>query len=173
MASPNSVTLFDIGVLVPKSSVTVLIDILKKAKLHPNASTFPSARLIDDMKPLSFQVESVSNTVTKSLRKLTGNEDIKDLDDFEDGCTLDQLIERAEKNLELLESIKPESLADQDQIIKHPFGDMSPRQFILGFPLPNVFFHLQTAYAILRMKGVDLGKADYLNGYFSNGTAFP
>jgi uncharacterized protein len=47
--------------------------------------------------------------------------------------------------------------------------DFTPDQFVLGWSLPNFFFHLQTAYAILRMRGVEIGKLDYLSAFLGIG----
>lgn len=145
--------------------VNVLIDILRKATLQPDADTFPSASLIDDMKPLIFQIQSVSHTVTKTLSKLTGTK----IEGWEDNeTTMEELIARAEKTLALLKDIDRKSLEGRDAIeIKMPMGQFTGTQFILGFGVPNMFFHLQIAYAILRMKGVPLGKDDYLTPWHS------
>ena len=137
----------------------MLIHILKMAASQPEADTLPSDRLIKDMQPLSFQVRSVSNTVTRSLKRLIGV-----VEAWEDNeTTIGQLITRAEKTLALLQSIDPGKLEGKDTVtVELPSGQFTGKQFILGFGLPNLFFHLQTAYAIFRMKGVPLGKADYM-----------
>ncbi|KAK2603834.1 hypothetical protein QQS21_003958 [Conoideocrella luteorostrata] len=157
----SDINIYDISVGMYIKGVSVLIGILKKAALHPNADTLPSASLIDDMKPLTFQVQSVSNTVTISLKKLLQT-DIKRWED--DETTMGQIMARAEKTLALLQEIDPKALEGRETTkIKMPGGLISGKQFVLGFALPNLFFHLQTAYAILRMKGVPLGKDDYLD----------
>ncbi len=157
----DGLTIYDISIGVYKNGLTVLLGILDKAAQHPKAATLASASLIDDMKPLTFQVQSVSNTVTKSLRKLLDDDpEIKDWEDNE--TTLEQAIERARKTLDLVESIDPERLKGRDvSMVKIKSGDITGRKWILGFTMPNFFFHLQTAYAILRAAGVDLGKDDY------------
>ncbi|KAK5997075.1 hypothetical protein PT974_02427 [Cladobotryum mycophilum] len=154
----SSIDIYDISVLVYIKGVTVLIDILKKA-------------LIDDMLPLSFHVQSMSNTATKSLKKLMET----DIEGWEDNeTTMEQLIARAEKTLALLEGIDPKALEGRETTtVNMPMGQLSGKQFIFGFGfgMPNFFFHLQNTYAILRMKGVPLGKADYLtpwNGPWSH-----
>jgi hypothetical protein len=70
----SDINIYDVSVGVYIGGVTVLINILKKAALQPDAATLPSARLIDDMQPLSFQVQSVSNTVSKLLKRLLGTD---------------------------------------------------------------------------------------------------
>ncbi|KAH8674265.1 hypothetical protein BX600DRAFT_457277 [Xylariales sp. PMI_506] len=156
----SEVNIYDISVGTYIGGVTVLVNILKKAALQPDADTLPSASLIEDMLPLSFQVQSVSNTVCGSLKRLLKT-DIQMWEDKE--TTMEQLIERAENTLALLKNIDPKTLEGAEKNICKVAGEeLTGRQFILGFAMPNLFFHLQTAYAILRMKGVPLGKDDYL-----------
>jgi len=156
----SEVTIYDISVGTYIGGLTVLVNILKKAAVQPNAVTLPSASLIEDMKPLSFQVQSVSNTVSSSLKRLL-NTDIQSWEDNE--TTMEQLIERAENTLALLKNMDTKILEGAEKNVVTVRGEgMTGRQFILSYAMPNLFFHLQTAYAILRMKGVPLGKIDYL-----------
>ena len=55
---------------------------------------------------------------------------------------------------------------DREIVLKFPNGEMkfSGRDFLAGFSLPNFFFHITTAYAILRHKGIAIGKMDFLGG---------
>lgn len=156
----SEVTLYDISVGTYIAGVTALVNILKKAALQPDADTLPSARLIEDMLPLSFQVQSVSNTVSRSLQRLLKT-DIQSWEDNE--TTMEQLVERAENTLALLQNMDPKSLEGAEKNVCKVAGEeMTGRQFILGFGMPSLLFHLQTAYSILRMKGVPLGKDDYM-----------
>lgn len=156
----SEVGIYDISVGTYIAGLTVLVNILKKAALQPDADTLPSASLTEDMLPLSFQVQSVSNTVSISLKRLLKT-DIQSWEDNE--TTMGQLIARAENTLALLKNIDPKSLEGAEKNVCKVAGEeLTGRQFILGFAMPNLFFHLQTAYAILRMKGVPLGKDDYL-----------
>lgn len=156
----SDMNIYDISVGVYINAVTTLIHILKKAALQPDATDLPSARLISDMQPLSFQVQSVSNNAVKSLKRLG-----LDVSMFEDNeTTMKQLISRSEKTLSLLESIDPATLEGKETAtVSLPGGSLTGKQIILGWPMPNIFFHLQAAYCILRMKGVPLGKQDYLD----------
>ncbi|KAI1841255.1 hypothetical protein JX266_012567 [Neoarthrinium moseri] len=157
------VSIYDITVGTYIGGVTVLVNILRKATLQPDADTFPSASLIEDMKPLSFQVQSVSNTVSRSLQRLLKT-DVQSWEDNE--TTMQQLIERAENTLALLKTMDPKSLEGTEENVCTVAGEeMTGKHFILAFAMPNLFFHLQTAYAILRMKGVPLGKDDYLGPF--------
>lgn len=90
----------------------MLVNILKKVALQPNAATLSFSSLIDGMQPLSFLVQSVSNTVSKSLKRLMGT----DVETWEDNeTTMEQLIARAEKTLALLESIDHMALEGKEK----------------------------------------------------------
>ncbi|KUJ23681.1 uncharacterized protein LY89DRAFT_168 [Mollisia scopiformis] len=159
----SDIDIYDVSVGTYMAGVTSLVNILKKAALQPDADTLPSAKLIDDMQPLSFQVQSVSNTVSKSLKWVIGTE----VESWEDNeTTMEQLIERVEKTLAMLKSIDPKALEGRESAeIKLSHGTFTGKQFIFSFGMPSFFFHLQTAYAILRMKGVQIGKADYMDSF--------
>jgi hypothetical protein len=105
-------------------------------------------------------VQSVSHTVSRSLERILKT----DFQSWEDNeTTMEQLIERAENTLALLKNLDPKILEGAEKNICSVRGeDMTGRQFMLGFGMPTLFFHLQTAYAILRMNGVPLGKDDYM-----------
>lgn len=159
----SEITIYDSSVGLFTRGVTTLVDILKKAQLQPEASTFPTAKLIDDMKPLSFQVESAVKTISRSMKR------VADIDVETAECnemSMEELIAFAEKTLAVLKSIEPKALEGKEATkIELSFGTFTGKQFIFGFGIPSFFFHLQTAYAILRMKGVPLGKADYLDPF--------
>ena len=157
----STITIYDTSVGVFIGATKVLAGILKKAMDDPNADSFPSASLIDDMKPLNFHVESVLKTVSRALDKL--GIDFSPAEEKE--ATMQQLLDRTENALRELESIDPKALDGKEAAtvaMPGQSGNVTGKQFVLGLALPNVFFHLQTTYAILRMKGVPLGKADYL-----------
>ena len=157
------VDIYDVSVAIPIAQTTSLIRILRKAFQHPDAANFPEARLAPDMKPLTFQVQQVSNQLSKSLMRLIGTEMEVQKDDE---TTVQQLIERAEKTLEMLKGIDRGSFKGVGtKAIPLPGGELMGREYVLGWVMPNVFFHVQTAYSILRMKGVPLGKDDYWNAF--------
>lgn len=149
-----------------------LISILKKASTHADAASFPSARLYEDMLPLSFQVQIASDMSKKVVREVYGI----DPGAWEDNeKTLEELIARCEKTLALLQSVKPEDIGDKTadtkvtaKVGRDKIASLSVRNLVFGFVLPNFFFHVTTAYDILRMKGVPLGKMDYLNPFIAS-----
>jgi hypothetical protein len=148
-----------------------LIALLKKASTHADAASFPSARLTEDMRPLSFQVATASNLAKKVVREVYGI-DAGAWEDKEE--TLDDLIARCEKTISFLQSVKPESIGDKTaetkvtaQLGPNEVAGVSVQNLVLGHTVPNFYFHVTTAYAILRMKGVPLGKLDYLTPFLA------
>ncbi len=132
----SDVSIYDISVGTYIEGLTVLVNILKKAAMQPDADTLPSASLIEDMLPLSFQVQSVSNTVSGSLKRLLKT-DIQSWEDNE--TTMEQLVERAENTLALLKGMDPKTLEggrkerlqsgrgrDDGQAIHPQFRDAQP-----------------------------------------------
>jgi hypothetical protein len=123
------------------------------------------SRLAPDMFPLMRQVQVACDNAKGSTARLTGTEAPK----YEDTeKTIAELQERIGKTVAFLKSVSPEQFkgAEERQVTLPYF----PGKFLTGFDyareyaLPNFFFHVTTAYAIVRMKGVVLGKADYING---------
>lgn len=154
--------MYDVTIGIFSRGTTVLIALLNKATEHPDAASFPTATLIEDMKPLTFHVQSMWNTTVKTLKKL-GVSEMEAWED-EDPVAMAQLIERAEKLKAFLDGFQPATLEGKDTEEMQVWGGMGTgKQFVLSLGVPNFFFHLQTVYSILRMKGVPLGKADYLD----------
>ena len=129
-----------------------------------DASVLPAARLFPDMLPLTSQVQIACDAAKGAASRLSGvaNPTFEDTE-----TTLPELKARVEKTIAFLETIKPEQVdgsEDKELIVKvggndTKFGGM---QFLLGRSLPNFYFHVTTAYGILRHNGVEVGKRDYL-----------
>lgn len=157
----SDISIYNVSVGVFTRGTVVLIGLLSKATQHSGADSLPSATLIEDMKPLSFHVQSVWNTTNLSLKRF-GIDSLETWED-EEPVTMAQLVERAEKLKAFLDGIKPAELEGKDKMEMKVMGETGTgKQFILSLGMPNFFFHLQTVYSILRMKGVPLGKVDYL-----------
>ncbi|TQV92390.1 hypothetical protein V2A60_007082 [Cordyceps javanica] len=157
----SDISLYNVSVGVFTRGTIVLIDLLNKATQHKDADSFPSATLIEDMKPLNFHVQSVWNTANLSLKRFG----INSMEVWEDEgpVTMAELIGRAEKLKGFLDSVQPGEMEGKEKMEMKGMGKMSTgKRFILSLGMPNFFFHLQTVYSILRMKGVPLGKEDYL-----------
>ncbi len=121
-------------------------------------------RLAPDMYPLTRQVQLASDFAKGSAARLAGAEVPKYADDEK---SFAELKERIAKTVAFLESLRPEDFAGAEtRDITLPVRDRELRfkgqPYLLGFGLPNFFFHVTTAYDILRSLGVGLGKRDYL-----------
>jgi hypothetical protein len=131
-----------------------------------DAASLLEARLAPDMHPLTRQIQIASDAAKGCAARLAGVE-APSFPDTE--TTFPELQARVAKTIEYLKSIKPEQLAgaeDRTVTLKFPQGEMtfSGRDFLTGFALPNFYFHVTTAYGLLRHKGIAIGKMDYLGG---------
>ena len=124
-------------------------------------------RLAPDMFPLRRQVQIACDAAKNGLARIAGVEAPK----FEDTeTTFAELKERIAKTLAFIDSV-PAARIDgtEDKSITFPVGKDATRtmagfDYLTGWMLPNVFFHVTTTYNILRHNGVDVGKGDYLRG---------
>lgn len=134
-------------------------------KCDPTAIT--QYRLAPDMLPFTRQVLIACDAAKNAVARLSGVEAPR-FDDKE--ATLQELKDRIAKTLDYLASVSTDSLdGTEDKRITFPVGrdatrTMTGEAYLKHWALPNMFFHVTTAYAILRHNGVDLGKADYLAG---------
>jgi len=172
------VNLFDASITQFINSCKSLKAILQKAKAHSPTEEYATLRLIEDMLPLSFQVQTVSNTIKKALERIVPQKAPYPV--WEDKeSTLDELIARVDKTLALLETITKEDLADKDsEVVEMKLGPRGTataeiKGYVFGYSLPNVYFHTTTTYAILRAKGVPVGKMDFLTSYLENNLLTP
>ena len=112
------------------------------------------------MKPLTFQIQSASDTAKFMAVRVGGLENER----WEDNeTTFEQLHERIAKALDFLRKVQPENFAGKEEIeVKVLNRQFTGVTYLTTFAIPNFYFHLTTAYAILRLKGVELGKSDYL-----------
>ena len=143
--------------------------ILDKAQAHAEAkkldpAALTQARLFPDMFPLVRQVQIACDTAKGAVARLAGLE-IPKHEDTEQ--TFAELKARIAKTLDFVESAKPSQLdgAEEKEItLKMRAGDVKYKglQYLLGHAYPNFYFHVTTAYNILRHNGVELGKRDYI-----------
>lgn len=122
------------------------------------------ARLADDMLPFAYQVKS---TAVHSIGAIEGvRKGVFSPDTTTPPVTFESLRERIDQAIAALEAIEPdevESFIGRD--MRFAFGtntmDFAAEEFLLSFSQPNFYFHAATAYDILRMKGVQIGKRDF------------
>lgn len=134
-------------------------------KIDPTALT--TFRLAPDMLPFTRQILIACDGPKLGVARIAGLEAPK----FEDNeATFAELKARVQKTLDWLATV-PASAVDgtEDKDITFPVGreatrTMKAQAYLSTWVMPNLFFHITTAYAILRHNGVDLGKQDYLAG---------
>lgn len=146
-----------------------LAAILENAVAHAEAkkidpAVFFSSRLYPDMFPLSRQVQIASDTAKGAAARLSGSEPPK----YEDNETnFAELIARLHKTIDYLKTFKPEQIDGSEQRsitlkVRNDTLTLTGIEFLLNRALPNLYFHVTTAYGILRHNGVEIGKKDYL-----------
>jgi uncharacterized protein len=164
-----AVSLYDVSIPIFTLSLNNLAAILDKAAIHSETKkvdpkVLPAARLIIDMLPLSAQIQIACDTAKGAAARLAGI-DVPKHEDTE--ATLNELKARIVKTLEFIKGIKPEQLQGAETreiVLQFPQNTLkfSGVNYLTNFVLPNFFFHVTMAYALLRKNGVDLGKRDFL-----------
>ncbi len=123
------------------------------------------SRLAPDMFPLARQVQITSDTVKAFAARIAGIE-VPSYPDTE--TTFAELEARIQKTIAFLETITPAQIdGSEEKEVGVPSRSEPDRKFkgqfyLLNWALPNLYFHITTAYAILRHNGVPVGKKDYL-----------
>jgi hypothetical protein len=156
---------------VPPSirTLTNLVTILEKGAAHCeakkiDAAVMVNARLFPDMFALSRQVQIATDVAKGGAARLAGQTPPA----YEDTeTTFPELIARVRKTIDYLKSFREEQLdGTEDKVItlKMRSGErhFAGMPYVQSFVLPNVYFHVTTAYNILRHNGVELGKQDFL-----------
>jgi len=161
--------LYDLTVPVFARGLKALSANLDKAAAHAaetgaGVDALLSRRLIDDMHPLVKQVQIACDGAKLCTARLSGvdapvNEDTE--------TTIAELQARIAATLDFLASVPREAIdgqEDRDVVLKFPGGEwpFKGQGYVIGFALPNFFFHLTTAYGLMRGAGVPLGKRDFL-----------
>lgn len=142
---------------------------LKKTADHANSKGMDEKailgdRLIEDMLPMTKQVQIACDHAKGAMARISGKENPK----FEDTeTTIADLQARVAKTVEFVKSFKPSDLDGQEErpvTIKLPNTEMTfPAQtYLVNYALPNFYFHTSMAYAIARKNGVPLGKANFM-----------
>jgi hypothetical protein len=169
----NSISMYVVSIAPIIRSLSNLRAILEKAAAYAEAkkiapSVLINASLYPDMFPLSRQVQIATDVAKGAASRLAGLEPPK----FEDDeSSFPELLQRVDKTLALLESLKPEQIdGSEDRTIALPMHDKTANfkglPYLLDFVLPNVYFHVTTVYAILRHNGLEIGKKDFLGDIY-------
>lgn len=162
-------TFYDGSIAVLDKIIKTMIHILHEGEKLPNADSLLTARLHEDMYPLTDQVRLVAQWSEYLAARLSGREAVK----FEAPLTtFPELFERLETGLKsVAEADKDTVNSNRDVSALTPVGPgveipMTGAAYAHNVVLPNVYFHLNTAYGILRKEGVQIGKRDYYVGFF-------
>jgi hypothetical protein len=125
-----------------------------------------AARLAPDMLPLTRQIQIAADLAKNSVARLAGQEPPR----YEDTeTTIEQLRARLARTIDFLKSVPASAFEGAEtRDIKLPAGERTLEfkglAFLQTWAIPNLFFHVTTAYNILRHNGVDLGKRDFIGG---------
>ena len=146
-----------------------LASILEKGAAHAQArkideSVLLGSRLFPDMFPLARQVQLVSDTAKSGAGRLAGAE----FPAFEDKeTTFQELLDRIRKTVAYLQTLQPAQIDGSEEKTvtwqtRSSTRSMQGLPYLMNHVLPNVHFHVTTAYAILCHNGVEIGNKDFL-----------
>ncbi|GAB4556001.1 MAG: DUF1993 family protein [Rhizobacter sp.] len=163
------ITMYSASVPVFVRKLGSLAKWIDKAEAHAQAKKFDgavylAARLAPDMLPFTKQIQIACDGAKFCIARLAGVDAPKH-EDHE--ATLAQLKERIASTLAFIQSVPEAQIVgtdDKDISVPRRDGAVSMKgEFYLNhYALPNFYFHVTTAYALLRHNGVELGKSDFL-----------
>jgi hypothetical protein len=161
---------YDLTINPMLHSLKNLDAIVSKAEAYADAdkdidpATLIQARLYPNMRPFIFQIRVATDTAKGAAARLSGNT-VPSWADEE--TTFAEVHERIGKAIDYLSSFKPGDFEGaENRAIELKLGprtvNFNGKDYIADFVLPNFYFHVTTAYNILRHNGVVIGKRDYL-----------
>jgi len=164
-----TISMYQVSVPVFLRNLNALSAILDKAQAFAEAKKFDqavllSSRLYPDMFPLNVQVGQVCTHAARGVAQLAG---LPQPDFGAPETTIAGLKERVAKTIDFIKTAKPEQIDGseaKDIVLKFGTREVpfKGEQFLVGFTLPNFFFHYTTAYDILRSLGLEVGKRDFM-----------
>jgi uncharacterized protein len=169
LAMPFS--LYDVVVPPFITGLETLTHLLETAQENSKSSTseiLPEAKLcesklIEDMGNLVYQIQRISDTAKGSVVRLAGVENVPMADDE---TSFADMHERITKTIKVLQDAPKEwpGAEERDVVLRTAKGErkFTGADYVQKYAVPNFYFHLCMAYAILRKEGVPVGKADYL-----------
>lgn len=166
-----SMSLYQASIPLFRRMLVNLGTILAKAAAHAEAKKIDQSvllawRLHPTMFALCRQVQIASDNAKGAAARLSG----QDIPRYEDNETsFAELQARLERTIVYLDSFSAADIDGREQnpvTVKLPSRELhfSAQDYLLGFAIPNFFFHVTAAYSILREAGVELGKNDFLGG---------
>lgn len=168
-----TISLYSASIPVFKQMLVALSGVLSKAQDHAAAKNIEpdallQARLFPDMFPLVRQVQ-IAVDFAKGVSGRLAQIELPKYDDTE--TTFDELQALISNVLAFIEGIEPEQIDGKEgiEIVTRPGTPKEKRftgqSYLLTYGLPQFFFHVTTAYAILRHNGVEVGKRDYMGAF--------
>lgn len=164
-----SISLYDVSIPPMTLGLTNLSALLDKAAAHAEAKkvdpkVLADSRIIADMFPLKRQVQIACDTAKGAAARLAGVEIPKHEDTESDFV---ELKARIAKTLAFIGGVKADQVNASEAreiVLQFPRQTLTftSRDYLTKFVLPNFYFHITAAYAILRQNGVEVGKNDYL-----------
>ena len=156
--------LYDQSIALYRTRLAMLSGLLAKAEAHEKGEALLSAALAPDMFPLGKQVRMLANFPGDAIARMT---DRSFVGSEEAVTSFAEAKAAIAETTALLDSVEVSELcsADAPIVIALPNGmefTMTAEQYVRDWSLPNFYFHLTTAYAILRAEGLAIGKIDFL-----------
>ena len=138
--------------------------LLAKAAADPRGDSLLAEPLADDMVPLATQIRFTCDQAVTGLKRITG---LAFVSDEADDATIVAARQRITAARAWITGIDPAALGADDAPIAFELPNgmgfaMTASQYVRDWTVPQFYFHLMAAYAILRSKGIPLGKADYV-----------
>ena len=163
------ISMYEASVPTIVRALDSLAAILEKAAAHAEArkidpAVLVASRLYPDMFPLAKQVQIATDIAKGGAARLAQSEPPA----YEDNeANLAELVARVRKTVAYLKTLKPEQIdGSEDRTVswqtRTATKSMQGMPYLLSHVLPNVYFHVATAYNILRHNGVEIGKKDFL-----------
>ena len=164
-----AISMYEVSVGTFVRTLNNLIAILEKGAAHAEAkkidpAVFVNGRLFPDMLPLTKQVQIATDSAKGGAARLAGVE-VPKYEDTE--TTFPELVARVRKTITFLDGLTPKQFEGSEdrpvtiQVRNEP-TTFKGMPYLLHTALPNFYFHVVTAYDILRSSGVEVGKHDYL-----------
>jgi hypothetical protein len=168
-----AISMYAASVPVFKQMLRSLVDLLDKAETHASARKIDpdallQARLFPDMFPLARQIMIATDFAKGASARLAGME-VPKYEDTERAFA--ELRARVSKTIAFIESITASAIdGSEEREITVNAGPnntltLKGQSYLMHFALPQFFFHVTTAYAILRHNGIDIGKRDFIGKF--------
>jgi hypothetical protein len=164
-----ALSLYDVSIPPVIKGLRNLAGILERGRAYADEAGIDHAKLLEarlftDMQPLTGQIQRASDTAKLMAVRVGGVANVP-MADTE--TTFDDLQKRIAATIAFLESVPAKAFDSKDEAeVMLPAGGVQRRYtgqtYVLEFALPNFFFHVTTAYDLLRHNGVPVGKRNYL-----------